>query len=162
MARRRLGLLLTLTAILATLACLPSSAVWTLGDHSIVLHRGYASYVLVRISPVGSEPSSQADVERHMRSLMIEGLSDSRGKWWDHDYVSQKRTSFGTTDQTTLANATIALQPVATAAWLAALLLWILIIRHRPKPGTCHQCGYDLTGNSSALCPECGAVNCCV
>lgn len=29
--------------------------------------------------------------------------------------------------------------------------------RHCLDDGTCHQCGYDLTGNISGICPECGA-----
>lgn len=29
--------------------------------------------------------------------------------------------------------------------------------RHRMPPGTCTKCGYDLTGNVSGRCPECGA-----
>lgn len=26
----------------------------------------------------------------------------------------------------------------------------------RPLPGHCRKCGYDLTGNESGVCPECG------
>ena len=26
----------------------------------------------------------------------------------------------------------------------------------RPRPGHCQKCGYDLTGNISGRCPECG------
>jgi len=26
-----------------------------------------------------------------------------------------------------------------------------------PPPGECHACGYDLTGNETGVCPECGA-----
>jgi predicted amidophosphoribosyltransferase len=26
----------------------------------------------------------------------------------------------------------------------------------RPKPGHCQHCGYDLTCNTSGVCPECG------
>ena len=43
--------------------------------------------------------------------------------------------------------------PFAAVA-LSTLLLW----RFRPKPprpGHC-RCGYDLTGNTSGVCPECG------
>ncbi len=29
--------------------------------------------------------------------------------------------------------------------------------RKRGKPGHCAACGYDLTGNTSGTCPECGA-----
>jgi hypothetical protein len=28
--------------------------------------------------------------------------------------------------------------------------------RARPQPGHCRRCGYDLTGNVSGICPECG------
>ncbi len=30
--------------------------------------------------------------------------------------------------------------------------------RGRPAAGHCHSCGYDLTGNVSGRCPECGAL----
>ena len=30
--------------------------------------------------------------------------------------------------------------------------------RRRRKPGRCRSCGYDLTGNVSGVCPECGAT----
>jgi hypothetical protein len=37
----------------------------------------------------------------------------------------------------------------------AALLWWV--DRHPdPLPGHCRKCGYDLTGNVSGRCPECG------
>ena len=31
-------------------------------------------------------------------------------------------------------------------------------LRRRPDANTCRHCGYDLTGNVSGMCPECGAV----
>lgn len=41
----------------------------------------------------------------------------------------------------------------------AALALWggVLWWRDRRLPGRCENCGYDLTGNVSGRCPECGA-----
>lgn len=39
---------------------------------------------------------------------------------------------------------------------ITALLIWRWYRRHRPRPGTCRNCGYDLTGNVSGRCPECG------
>jgi hypothetical protein len=32
------------------------------------------------------------------------------------------------------------------------------IRRHRRTAGKCARCGYDLTGNVSGVCPECGKV----
>src|SRR5262245_7463958 len=40
------------------------------------------------------------------------------------------------------------------------VLVVIAVEAHRrarkPKPGTCQACRYDLTGNTSGVCPECG------
>jgi hypothetical protein len=47
-----------------------------------------------------------------------------------------------------LAGATVALP-----AGRAAARLWR---RSRRRPGGCAACGYDLTGNVSGVCPECG------
>ena len=51
---------------------------------------------------------------------------------------------------------------LAAPIWLPLLaisiptsILWYLDRRRRPKPGHC-PCGYDLTGNESGVCPECG------
>ncbi|MCC6358656.1 MAG: hypothetical protein IT450_07930 [Phycisphaerales bacterium] len=37
---------------------------------------------------------------------------------------------------------------------MAGLFWWL--DRRRPRPGCCSACGYDLTGNVSGTCPECG------
>ena len=31
------------------------------------------------------------------------------------------------------------------------------VIRSRDRPGLCRNCQYDLTGNVSGVCPECGS-----
>ncbi len=46
------------------------------------------------------------------------------------------------------------IHPFAAIA-VATLLVWRFWPRP-PKPGHC-RCGYDLTGNRSGVCPECGA-----
>jgi hypothetical protein len=40
--------------------------------------------------------------------------------------------------------------------WSCDIASW-WINRHRIPPGHCRKCGYDLTGNVSRRCPECGA-----
>ena len=37
-----------------------------------------------------------------------------------------------------------------------AILFWQ--DRRRPEPGHCRSCDYDLTGNVSGICPECGTA----
>ncbi len=44
---------------------------------------------------------------------------------------------------------------VAWTALLPALVLWKHMSRPR-RPQTCSKCAYDLTGNISGTCPECG------
>ena len=52
---------------------------------------------------------------------------------------------------------------VSIPLWLPLLIfliptlwLWRLDRRHQP-PGHCEKCGYNLTANTSGICPECGA-----
>jgi predicted amidophosphoribosyltransferase len=41
---------------------------------------------------------------------------------------------------------------VAVLAWTA----WRWRRDRRPPPGCCQRCGYNLTGNVTGRCPECG------
>ena len=43
-------------------------------------------------------------------------------------------------------------------ATLVAVVIPPLRWRRRPKADRCEHCGYDLTGNESGVCPECGTV----
>lgn len=45
------------------------------------------------------------------------------------------------------------LTPLLLLGLPTALLWWR---QHRARPGHCRSCGYDLTGNTSGQCPECG------
>ncbi|HEY3241813.1 MAG TPA: hypothetical protein VGM03_00550 [Phycisphaerae bacterium] len=52
-------------------------------------------------------------------------------------------------------------QILSVPVWLPVLILvaptlWLWVRDRRPKPGHCQRCGYDLTGNTSGVCPECG------
>ena len=46
--------------------------------------------------------------------------------------------------------------PFILVAIPTAVLCWR--DRHRPPPGHCQRCGYNLTGNVSGRCPECGCM----
>jgi hypothetical protein len=56
-----------------------------------------------------------------------------------------------------------------SALWAPTWLLWAIFIYppvwwflrrgwHHAKPGLCTACGYNLTGNTSGTCPECGTA----
>ncbi|MBN1510625.1 MAG: hypothetical protein JXB13_01295 [Phycisphaerae bacterium] len=45
--------------------------------------------------------------------------------------------------------------PLLTSTALPTFVLWRLR-RDRVPPGMCKRCGYNLTGNLSGTCPECG------
>ncbi|HSZ60130.1 MAG TPA: hypothetical protein VK797_31085 [Tepidisphaeraceae bacterium] len=50
-----------------------------------------------------------------------------------------------------------AMPPWVAAAILAALpTMWIRKWLSRPRAGSCQHCGYNLIGNTSGVCPECG------
>ncbi|UCE61576.1 MAG: hypothetical protein JSU63_07460 [Phycisphaerales bacterium] len=56
------------------------------------------------------------------------------------------------------ANATYcAIWPALIALVLPAVILWVGYPKRYPA-GSCQKCGYDLTGNVSRICPECGCA----
>lgn len=54
----------------------------------------------------------------------------------------------------------IPLWALALAALGASVWAWLAYRRHRDRdrPGHCDRCGYDLKGNVSGVCPECGGA----
>jgi len=50
----------------------------------------------------------------------------------------------------------IIVSTVVTTLGLAARRLTVSLVEIQRKPGHCISCGYDLTGNESGICPECG------
>ena len=73
------------------------------------------------------------------------------------EWVGFSRTGFGFSHISYSAKAPL---------WLVALFLAVYpvfasyrLYRNRPPPpGHCQSCGYNLTGNVSGVCPECGAA----
>ena len=47
--------------------------------------------------------------------------------------------------------------PIAMCGFAGWLLMRDFRIRTWEETGKCRQCGYSLTGNTSGVCPECGA-----
>jgi len=55
----------------------------------------------------------------------------------------------------------IILLPLLLCVAFSTALLWLRTHRHtvsirRMRRGQCSKCGYDLTANTSGICPECG------
>ena len=48
------------------------------------------------------------------------------------------------------------LVPVGLGASAISVAVWRIIVRKRELKGRCRKCGYNLTGNVSGVCPECG------
>lgn len=48
--------------------------------------------------------------------------------------------------------------PILAAVGIAVLAVRWADKRPSAKPGRCRSCGYNLTGNTSGVCPECGAA----
>lgn len=44
----------------------------------------------------------------------------------------------------------------APVAVLGVTALWLWYLDRPRPPGACPKCGYDLTGNTTGICPECG------
>lgn len=95
-------------------------------------------------------------------------LTAAPGKHWDTDWAGATHQlplgfGYGKTpkDDPTAAGYFGLVIPSWSLILLFALLpaLWLYRWRIHPirLPGQCRRCGYDLTGNTSGTCPECGA-----
>ena len=55
-------------------------------------------------------------------------------------------------------NVTVPDWTVCMALAVLPTMLAIKFFRHRRKSECCHACSYNLTGNISGVCPECGTA----
>jgi len=80
-------------------------------------------------------------------SLSMRSRWVSRWTWWCRPFYY--KVQGGSRSLTII----IPLWIPVLATLIPTALLWY---RDRPPPGHCRKCGYDLTGNESGVCPECG------
>jgi hypothetical protein len=91
------------------------------------------------------------------------GFKAPPGKLFSTDYsgVNETHWGFGLNRAT---GAKWAPQGAAVFPWWSAVALFLLLPafaavrwwRRLPSAGRCAKCAYDLTGNVSGVCPECG------
>jgi len=72
-----------------------------------------------------------------------------------HDWVWRPSLMDHLASPTWLVGAVVPLWIPFVAVSMPTALLWWRD-RRRIPPGHCRKCGYDLTGNVSGVCPECG------
>ncbi len=89
-------------------------------------------------------------------------LRQARATRWEVSVVSPSRARYGFIRPIAERVPSLKFSYVSLPLWLPLLVFAIptAILWHRDRrrspPGHCQQCGYDLTGNESGVCPECG------
>lgn len=76
------------------------------------------------------------------------GLTAGREGMWSGSWITPARSAYVQSWP---------VWPLMVATVVPAVILWVTNGRRYP-PHACQHCGYDLTGNVSGRCPECGTV----
>jgi hypothetical protein len=85
-----------------------------------------------------------SDMTNDWVGVKIGGRSEASGRvWWVSIRYWLLLTIFG-------------LPVLGIAAWHLVIFLIVRVRRLRQCDGCCAGCGYNLTGNVSGICPECG------
>jgi hypothetical protein len=130
-------LFIAMTIVSVCFTCWPFSAYWKAKDHYYVVAINEEGITVTLIDPPRVLPPI---------TLTIQGI--------------------GSTTTTTSAFSTGPIRHVATAPFWVLFLLTLspavpallsnVLGAWRESRGGCRGCGYDLTGNRSGVCPECG------
>jgi hypothetical protein len=86
-------------------------------------------------------------------SKRMEALFGYRSPWFGPFIVTTSGPGIVTTTQQRGYYVHLPLVYVFAGLLVVSFLTW----PPRRRPGCCSECGYDLTGNESGVCPECGA-----
>ncbi|MHC4320104.1 MAG: hypothetical protein ACYS1B_16385, partial [Planctomycetota bacterium] len=128
---------------LSALAAAGSS--WTVGEPGELVVDPRLCLLLMLLCGMGCVPAGALLVGRRFKTItMLIGPP------------ALAAVMHGAATRSSYSSAPLALVPVASV-WLFAL--WIHTFHRFPASAceTCPCCGYDLTGNDSGTCPECGA-----
>ncbi len=118
------------------------------GEVAVVIRQGK-----VTLATFGCLPWYNADaaVVDRVTEFLKEGVANDYGLQWPYTL------DIGGRGSVIVRLTTVPLWlPLISALFAMAVLWWL--DRRRVRPGHCGRCGYDLTGNISGVCPECGAA----
>ncbi len=149
--------LFTLASAVSLLLCLATVVLWV---------RSYAirDELFCGNLKLHSAISVSASSNRGILSLSRTGPSRSSGLYWDCFAPNPLQTSgmFGIVRRTTgPSHLDTFYFPIVVLSGLFALLhaSWVVMkSRDGTRHASCRSCGYDLTGNTSGICPECGSA----
>jgi hypothetical protein len=136
------GVASCLLLVSSMIASFHSTISWTSGTGRFGFGMRSGAFVLLWLPQV-----SQAQPRKHL----TRGFSVTSHGWhFRSDYLVMPRY-----ESTTWATG------VTVPLWLLLALLAVPVAfvwrrDRRAKPGHCEHCGYNLTGNVSGVCPECG------
>jgi hypothetical protein len=123
--------------------------------------------------PAGPRDLRVCSVDHHFLvvvSRIRPGTSSTRVHWgayapeepienWWRDILTTEPWHGFAIDRSSIENTWLLIpqRSVATATAIPSMLLIATRLRSRGRnPGRCPNCGYNLTGNASGVCPECG------